>query len=79
MEKIKDFFKNWRDRAKEKKVNRMREELAQFAKERFNIINYEGTPVITYNGVIITVPDQKLSGDELIRQLMELRRIYVEK
>lgn len=45
---------------------------------RFNISSFEGKPVIIYGDVVISVPNDKATGDMLIQSMLKLREIYVQ-
>lgn len=57
-------------------------ERKQFAERdaltRFNISSFEGKPVILYGDVVISVPNDKTTGDSLIQSMLKLREIYVQ-
>lgn len=45
---------------------------------RFNISSLDGKPVILYDDVVISVPNDKETGDSLIQTMLKLREIYVQ-
>ncbi len=45
---------------------------------RFNISSFEGKPVILYGDVVISIPNDKATGDSLIQSMLKLREIYVQ-
>lgn len=57
-------------------------ERKQFAERdalaRFNISSFDGKPVILYGDVVISVPNDKTTGDSLIQSMLKLREIYVQ-
>ena len=57
-------------------------ERRQFAERdaltRFNISSFEGKPVIIYGDVVVSVPNDKTTGDSLIQSMLKLREIYVQ-
>lgn len=59
--------------AAERKQFAEREALA-----RFNISSFDGKPVILYGDVVISVPNDKTTGDSLIQSMLKLREIYVQ-
>lgn len=79
MNKLQQFFENLRVKMRIRQRARQYAESGQFAENLFNITQYKDAPVITYNHVVITPPDPNVSGDELIRKLIELRQIYKER
>lgn len=48
------------------------------AVDLFNIVDYDGKPVITFNGIIITTP-QECSNTNIMNKLFTLREIYVKQ
>jgi len=78
MDKIVAWFRAWKEARSEKQAQSDKNTRAQMAISRFNIIDHNDIPVIALDGIIITVPNEKQNGDALIKQLIELRKIYVE-
>lgn len=78
MDKIVEWFRARKKAHNESMARRAQAARANLAVERFNIIDFHGSPVISLDGIVISVPNEKVSGDALIKQLMELRKIYSE-
>lgn len=77
-EQIKKVFSDFLHRRKERKLESIREMASHEALRCFNIDSYNGEPVITYNHVIISVPQKNISGEQLITTMLKLREIYIE-
>ena len=78
IEKITKTINDWRQSITDANVTKRREQIEHEALRRFNISSFDGKPVIIYNDVVITVPNDKTTGDSLIQSMLKLREIYVQ-
>jgi len=77
-----DKITNFISSCKESRAAANAAERKQFAERdalsRFNISSFGGKPVIIYGDVVISVPNDKTTGDSLIQSMLKLREIYVQ-
>lgn len=78
IDKITKTINDWRQSITDANVTKRREQIEHEALRRFNISSFDGKPVIIYNDVVITVPNDKTTGDSLIQSMLKLREIYVQ-
>lgn len=76
--KIKDAVSAFIKSRKEHKAASVREIAAHEALRYFNIDAYDGEPVITFNNVVVSIPQKNISGDQLIKTMLQLREIYIQ-
>lgn len=76
--KISENIKSYRAARKRRKENEHKRVAENDALARFNISKFNGKAVILYDDVVISVPDDKITGDMLIQSMLELRDIYVK-
>ena len=79
MKKITRLWQEWRLSMLRKRLQNEQKELQAKSVDRFNIVKLDGIPVITYMGTVISVPDEEVTGDQIIQNLFRLRQIFVEK
>lgn len=75
---IGNLIKNWSESRKKRNDEERKRIAEDDALHSFNISEHEGMPVIIYNKVIISVPESKVTGDQLIKTMLKLREIFVK-
>ncbi len=78
IDNITKFFSKWKETRIASKAAERKQYAEQEALIRFNISSFDGKPVIIYGDVVISIPNDKETGDSLIQSMLKLREIYVQ-
>ena len=72
--KIKDYLKKLK---KIKDINNIKR-IKNNSEFLFNVVKFEGKPVLTFNRVVITTPDE-CDLETLVNKMFTLRDMYIKK
>lgn len=78
IDNITKCISNWKVARATSKATERKQYVEQEALTRFNISSFNGKPVIIYDDVVISIPNDKETGDSLIQSMLKLREIYVQ-
>lgn len=78
IDNITKCISNWKATRVASKATERKQYAEQEALTRFNISSFNGKPVIIYDDVVISIPNDKETGDSLIQSMLKLREIYVQ-
>lgn len=78
IDNIAKCISNWKATRAASKATERKQYAEQEALTRFNISSFNGKPVIIYDDVVISIPNDKETGDSLIQSMLKLREIYVQ-
>ena len=78
IDNITKIISKWKERRTASKAMEHKQYAEQEALIRFNISSFDGMPVIIYGDVVISIPNDKETGDSLIQSMLKLREIYVQ-
>ncbi len=78
IDKITSFISKCKSSRAASNAARIKQYAEHDALVRFNISSLEGKPVILYNDVVISVPNEANTSDALIKTMLKLREIYVQ-
>ena len=73
MNRIKTYIEKFKKARKLANTNRVKQEANQF----FDIINVANKPVLTFHGIVITIPGE-CSSQILLDKLFKLRELYIK-
>lgn len=78
IDNITKIISKWKETRIASKALEHKQYAEQEALIRFNISSFDGKPVIIYGDVVISIPNDKTTGDSLIQTMLKLREIYVQ-